>query len=93
MKKSILAAAGALLIGPFLVLSTPTAHAAPVCGLYDTPCMNEHCLHFLREGDKQAFEDCGQEVTNGFVPPRLAPQPGITGNPQELCRIVAAPCS
>jgi hypothetical protein len=92
MKKSILAAAGALLIGPFVVLSTPTAHAG-ICALGDNVCMNEHCLHFLREGDDQAFHNCAQEVTNGFVPQHLAPQPGITGNPQELCRIVAAPCS
>ena len=31
MKKSMIAAAGAVLASGFLVLSTPAAHAAPVC--------------------------------------------------------------
>jgi hypothetical protein len=67
MKKSLIAAAGAVLLSPFLVLGTPTAHAYTPGECYghstDGSCAMSACLDLIKQGG-QAAQDCVQAVDN-----------------------------
>jgi hypothetical protein len=83
MKKSIIAGAGALLIGPFLVLGAPTAHATGECYYYASQgddggmqqCLLQWCGQFLPnpEQNQAAFIKCTTDV--GTKPPASADVP------------------
>jgi hypothetical protein len=61
MKKSLIAAAGAVLLSPFLVLGTPTAHAYTPGECYghstDGSCAMSACLDLINQGGQPAA-DC-----------------------------------
>ena len=65
MKKSLIAAAGAVLITPFLVLGTPIAHAYTPGECYghstDGSCATSACGDLINQGG-QAAKDCVQAV-------------------------------
>jgi hypothetical protein len=62
MKKSLIAAAGAVLLSPFLVLGTPTAHAYTPGECYghstDGSCAMSACWNEIHSGDGPAASKC-----------------------------------
>lgn len=62
MKRSIIAATGTVLIGPFLVLSTPTAHAWTPGECYGAAnpgvCAGNACMNVAAKNDLGALQAC-----------------------------------